>query len=85
MLELNRRHREVCGFRITAIAKLEVGLVAELATRDAADRVSMPATRNVVDGVLGDRAEGPDGALYISRDTWRHSRVCRSRRRGPVH
>jgi hypothetical protein len=46
------------------IAALEAQLVAERATRDAADRISMPATRRVVDSVMGDQAEGPDGALY---------------------
>ena len=59
------------------IAKLEAELVAERATRDAADRVSMPATRNVVDGVLGDRAEGPDGALYEAMVFVRESEIRR--------
>jgi hypothetical protein len=46
------------------IAELEALLVAERATRDAADRISMPGTRRVVDSVMGDQAEGPDGPLY---------------------
>ena len=46
------------------IAELEAMLAAERARRDEADRVSMPATRGVVDSVMGDRAEGPDGAVY---------------------
>lgn len=46
------------------IAELEALLVAERAVRDEADRVSMRATRRVVDGVMGDAEEGADGALY---------------------
>jgi hypothetical protein len=46
------------------IAELEAMLVAERAGRDEADRVSMVVTRRVVDGVMGDPAEGADGALY---------------------
>ena len=46
------------------IAELEAQLVAERAMRDEADAVSMPATRRVVDGVMGSSKDGPDGALY---------------------
>ena len=46
------------------IAELEAQLVAERATRDEADAVSMQVTRRVVDGVMGSPKEGPDGALY---------------------
>jgi hypothetical protein len=46
------------------IAALEAALVAERATRDESDRVVMPATRRVVDSVMGDREEGADGAVY---------------------
>jgi hypothetical protein len=46
------------------IADLEAQLVAERARREDEDRVSMPATRRVVDSVMGDPKEGPDGALY---------------------
>jgi hypothetical protein len=46
------------------IAELEALLVAERAVRDEADRVSMPATRRTVEGVMGDPEEGADGALY---------------------
>jgi hypothetical protein len=46
------------------IAELEALLVAERARRDEADRVSMEVTRRVVDSVMGDPKEGPDGAVY---------------------
>jgi hypothetical protein len=55
------------------IAALEAQLAAERATRDAADRVSMPATRRVVDSVIGDREEGPDGAVYSAMGFVRES------------
>ena len=55
------------------IAELEAQLVAERATRDAADRVSMPATRRVVDGVMGDPDEGADGAVYSAMGFVRES------------
>lgn len=48
----------------TRIVELEAMLVAERATRDVADRISMPATRRVVDGVMADPEEGADGAVY---------------------
>ena len=48
------------------IAELEALLVAARATRDEADRVSMEVTRRVVDSVLGDPREGPDGAVYAA-------------------
>jgi hypothetical protein len=48
------------------IADLEAQLVAERATRDAADRVSMPETRRVVDNVVGSPEDGPDGAVYAA-------------------
>lgn len=46
------------------IAELEALLVAERATRNEADRVSMEVTRRVVDSVMGDSKEGADGAVY---------------------
>ncbi len=69
------------------IAALEAQLVAERATRDEADAVSMPATRRVVDGVMGSPKEGPDGALYsamgfVRRSENRRGLVRRAGRRG---
>jgi hypothetical protein len=48
------------------IKELEALLVAERARRDEADRVSMEVTRRVVDSVMGDPKEGPDGAVYAA-------------------
>jgi hypothetical protein len=59
-----RVRRAGCSVTCVAFAELEALLVAERATRDAADRISMPGTRRVVDSVMGDQAEGPDGPLY---------------------
>jgi hypothetical protein len=72
------------------IAELEAQLAAERARRDAADRVSMPATRGVVDSVMGDREEGADGALYEAMGFTRESEIRRGlvrrvgRRKGRV-
>ena len=71
------------------IAELEAMLVAERARRDESDRVSMPATRRVVDSVRGDPAEGADGALYQAMGFVRESQIRRGlvkragRRKGP--
>jgi hypothetical protein len=59
------------------IAKLEALLVAERATRDESDRVSMPVTRRIVDAVMGDRQEGPNGALYEAMGFVRVSEIRR--------
>ena len=59
------------------IAELEAMLVAERARRDELDRVSMPAARCVVDAVIGDRKEGPDGALYEAMGFVRASQIRR--------
>lgn len=59
------------------IEQLEALLVAERARRDEADRVSMPGTRRVVDGVMGDPAEGADGALYQAMGFVRVSEIRR--------
>jgi len=69
------------------IAELEAQLVAERAIRDAADAVSMPATRRVVDSVMGTPKEGPDGALYsamgfVRKSENRRGLVRRVGRRG---
>ena len=71
------------------ITELEAMLVAERARRDELDDVAMPATRCVVDSVRGDRAEGPDGALYEAMGFVRESEIRRGlvrrvgRRKGP--
>lgn len=59
------------------IAQLEALLVAERATRDESDRISMPSTRRVVDSVMGDPAEGPDGAVYEAMGFMRASEIRR--------
>ena len=59
------------------IAELEAMLVAERATRDEADRVSMPETRRVVDSVMGDPAEGANGAVYQAMGFTRVSEIRR--------
>jgi hypothetical protein len=72
------------------IAELEAMLVAERARRDAADRVSMPETRRVVSGVMGDPEEGSDGAVYEAMGFTRVSEIRRGlvrrvgRRTSPV-
>jgi hypothetical protein len=72
------------------IAELEAMLVAERARRDAADRVSMPETRRVVSGVMGDPDEGADGAVYEAMGFARMSEIRRGlvrrvgRRTSPV-
>ena len=69
------------------IAMLEAQLVAERATRDAADRVSMGVARQVVDAVIGTPGEGPDGAFYAAMGFVRKSEVKRGlvRRVGRRH
>lgn len=59
------------------IAELEAMLIAERARRDAADRVSMPETRRVVDGVMGDPEETGDGAVYEAMGFVRTSEIRR--------
>jgi hypothetical protein len=59
------------------IAELEAMLVAERARRDAADRVSMPETRRVVSGVMGDPEEGANGAVYEAMGFVRESEIRR--------
>ena len=59
------------------IAQLEALLVAERATRDEADRTSMPATRRIVDSVMGDPEEGPNGAVYEAMGFVRTSEIRR--------
>ena len=59
------------------ITELEAMLIAERARRDELDDVAMPATRCVVDSVRGDRAEGPDGALYEAMGFVRESEIRR--------
>jgi hypothetical protein len=69
------------------IADLEAQLVAARAARDEADAVSMTAARRVIDSVIGDREEGPDGALYaamgfVRKSDLRRGLVRRVGRRG---
>jgi hypothetical protein len=59
------------------IAELEAMLVAERATRDAADRVSMPETRRVVDSVMSDPEETHDGPVYEAMGFVRTSAIRR--------
>jgi hypothetical protein len=59
------------------IAQLQALLIAERATRDEADRTSMPATRRVVDSVMGDPAEGLDGGVYEAMGFVRASEIRR--------